>query len=95
MSQKLDSLTSSEHTKYRGVFGQLNRAVQGSHADLVFELIDLSIKFKNASVNHFIKALKSIRKLKQTNTKILFPIFNSDPIQLDSHCIFRCCPCNP
>ena len=78
MSQKLDSLTSSEHSKYRGVVGQLNRAVQGTHPDLVFELIDLSIKFKNASVNHFIKALKSIRKLKQTNTKILFPIFNCD-----------------
>ena len=79
MGQKLDSLTSSEHTKYRRVFGQLNWAVQGTHPDLAFELIDLSIKFKNASVNDFIKALKSIRKLKQTNTKILFPIFNSDP----------------
>ena len=79
MSQKLDSLTSPEHTKYHRVVGQLNWAVQGTHPDLAFELIDLSIKFKNASVNDFIKALKSIQKLKQTNTKILFTIFNSDP----------------
>ena len=79
MSQKLDSLTSPEHTKYRRIVGQLNWAVQGTHPDLAFELIDLSIKFKNASVNDFIKALKSIQKLKQTNTKILFTIFNSDP----------------
>ena len=49
MSQKLDPLTSS-------VVGQLNWAVQGTHPDLAFELIDLSIKFKNASVNDFFKS---------------------------------------
>ena len=79
MSQKLDSLTSSENTKYRRAVGQLNWAVQGSHPDLAFDLIDLSTKFKNACINDFIKALKSIRKLKQTNTKILFPVLNNDP----------------
>ena len=49
MSQKLDPLTSS-------VVGQLNWAVQRTHPDLAFELIDLSIKFKNASVNDFLKS---------------------------------------
>ena len=58
MSQILDSLTSSEYTKYHRVVGQLNWAVHGTHPDLAFELIDLRFKFKNASVNDFIKALK-------------------------------------
>ena len=64
---------------YHRVVGQLNWAVQGTHPDLAFELIDISTKFKNASINDFIKALKSIRKLKQTTTKRFYPIFNSEP----------------
>ena len=79
ISQKLDSLTSSENNMCRRVVGQLNWAVQGTHPDLAFELIDLSTKFKNASINDFVKALKSIRKLKQVNTKIFFPVLNRDP----------------
>ena len=42
MSQKLDSLMPLENTKYHRVVGQLNWAVQGTHPDLAFELIDLS-----------------------------------------------------
>ena len=73
MSQKPDSLTLSENTMYHQVVDQLNEAVQGIYPDLPFELINLSTKFKNASINDFIKALK------QTITKIFYPTFNSDP----------------
>lgn len=55
---------------YHWVVGQLNWA---------FELIDVGTKLENASINDFIKALKNIQKLKQSNTKIFYPIFNSDP----------------
>lgn len=60
MSQKPDSLTLSENTMYHQVVDQLNEAVQGIYPDLPFELINLSTKFKNASINDFIKALKHI-----------------------------------
>ena len=60
MSQKPDSLTLSENTMYHQVVDQLNEAVQGIYPDLLFELINLSTKFKNASINDFIKALKHI-----------------------------------
>ena len=60
MSQKPDSLTLSENTMYHQVVDQLNEAVQGIYPDLPFELINLSTKFKNASINDFIKVLKHI-----------------------------------
>ena len=63
ISQKLNSSTLPENTTYCQVVGQLNWAVQGIHPDLAFELIDLSTKFKNASINDFIKELKSTQKL--------------------------------
>ena len=91
MMQKLDSLTSSENTMYCRVVGQLNWAVQGTHPDLAFELIDLRMEFKNASINDFIIALKSIQKLKQLTTKIFYFIFNSEPHSWTL--IFRWCPC--
>lgn len=55
MSQKPDSLTLSENTMYHQVVDQLNEAVQGIYPDLPFELINLSTKFKNASIMTLLK----------------------------------------
>jgi hypothetical protein len=71
--QKQNTLNTGEMTQLRGIVGKLNWAVQGSRPDMAFEMVELSTKFRNGTVQDLLRAVKSIRKLKEEESKIYFP----------------------
>ena len=73
-SQKSDKLSSTESTLFRTLVGKLNWVVQGSRPDLAFDMVELSTKFKNATIRDLIRAIKGIRKVKSANSCIKFPV---------------------
>ncbi|CAC5417518.1 unnamed protein product [Mytilus coruscus] len=58
-AMKQDVLNTSEQTLYRKLIGQINWAVQVSRPDMAFEMIDMSIKLKEGTVEHLIRAIKA------------------------------------
>ena len=77
MLQKQDALSTEEHTNLRTIVGRLNWAVQGTRPDLAFDMIELSTKFKKGTVNDLLRAIKCIRKLKESCSNIIFPTLGS------------------
>ena len=73
LKDKKRDLTDLEQTDYRSLVGSLNWCVQGSHPDLVFDLVELSMKLKNAKVEDYIRATKAVKRLKSTEVYVLFP----------------------
>ena len=63
LKDKKRDLTELEQTDYRSLVGSLNWCVQGSHPDLVFDLVELSMKLKNAKVENYHVEIKDIVKL--------------------------------
>ena len=51
----------------------MNWAVQGTRLDLAFEMIELSTKFRRGAVGDFLLATKGVKKLKQGESKAMFP----------------------
>ena len=49
--QKEDPLGKEELSIFRGLVGKLNWAAQGTRPDVVFEVVELSSKFKQATAN--------------------------------------------
>ena len=71
--QKEDPLGKEELSIFRGLVGKLNWAAQGTRPDVVFEVVELSSKFKQATVNDWIRADKCALQLKEKPAYILFP----------------------
>ena len=69
---KNDKLSLTEESTYRSFVGQINWAVHGTRPDLAFEMVDLSTKFKNITVNNLLQAIKAVRKLKATPSFLRF-----------------------
>ena len=59
-NMKNDPLTSSEHTVFHDLVGQLKCVVQGTQPDIAFDTVNLSTKFKHTTINVFAEDLKSI-----------------------------------
>lgn len=78
--QKTDLLNKDEQRNFRGLVGQCNWAVQGTRPDMAFEMVDLSTRFKNATVADLLKANRSVTKLKRSASFILFPDL-ADPLE--------------
>ena len=78
MQNKDDELTRDEYTMFRKVIGSLNWVAHGSRPDLLFDLIDLSIKFNKANVGDLTRALKIARKLKDSESYISFPALSGN-----------------
>ena len=72
-SMKHDILNPSEQTLYRKLIGQINWAVQVSRPDLAFEMIDMSTKLKEGTVDQMIRAVKAVNRLKEIKSVVLFP----------------------
>ena len=53
-NMKSDLLTSTEHTVFRGIVKQLNWVVQGMPPDITIGMINLSTKFKHATISDFL-----------------------------------------
>ena len=71
-------LTSAEQTEYRQIIGKINWVVQGSRPDMAFELIDLSTKLKHGNISDLSRAIKTVNRLKDVNSMILFPTLSTD-----------------
>jgi hypothetical protein len=72
-SQKHDQLNGKELTSLRQLVGKINWIVHGTRPDKAFAMIDLSTKLKNGKVEDLLSAMKVVRGLSQTETKIWFP----------------------
>ena len=71
--QKDEPLSSEELTEFRSLVGSLNWVVQGTRPDLAFSLVELSTKFKNATVRDLVTVKKLVLKAKQSKTDVVFP----------------------
>ena len=76
-TQKQDNLNSQELTQLRKLAGTLNWVVQGCRPDMVFELVDISTKFKCGTVADLIRAVKAVRYVKDGRCQIYFPNMGS------------------
>ena len=72
LKEKKDTLSSMEYTDLRRYVGALNWIVRATRPDLSFDLINLSTKFNNGTVEDLNKARKIIRSLPQVENKIVF-----------------------
>jgi hypothetical protein len=75
--QKDEALSKEELTEFRSLVGCLNWVVQGTRPDLAFNLIELSTKFKNATVRDLVAVKKLVLKAKSSKTDVVFPDLGS------------------
>ena len=86
-SYKRDNLTDREQTTLRKVVGRINWVTQGSRPDMAFDLIELSTKLKRGTIADLLQARKAIKKLKSTDSAILFPAL-SQTVDKWSICVY-------
>ena len=77
--KKTEPLNSEESTVFRGLVGSLNWIVQNTRPDLSFELTDLSTKFQRAEVRDLQQVIKTLLKIKEEKSELLFP-YLGDPV---------------
>ena len=70
--QSMEPLTAVEKRQYRALVGSINWAAQQTRPDLVFEIMEMSIKFKDPLVSDLLRANKCIRRLKMEDVSIKF-----------------------
>ncbi len=56
---------------------KLNWVVQGMRPDMAFELIGLSVKFRNGIISDLKRGVKAVRKVKDGEAKVCFPALGS------------------
>ncbi len=71
---KSEFLNRNEQKQYRQIVGQINWAAQQTRPDLMFEVMEMSMKFKHPEVQDLIRANKAMTKLQSTDITALFPI---------------------
>ena len=70
---KQDSLTEEQKKKLRSLIGQLAWTSSQTRPDVAFDVCQLSVNFKNATVKDLMKANKCVKKLKSENVILKFP----------------------
>ena len=63
--QKHEPLNDVERKQYRRVVGQINWAARQTRPYLIFEVMELSMKFNSSLVQDLLRANKAIKKLFQ------------------------------
>ena len=71
--QKKEPLDEGELHLFQGLVGKLNCTAQGNRPDLTFEVVEMSSRFKQATINDLIRANKCILKTKEKPGFIFFP----------------------
>ena len=66
-------LDSEEMSQYRGYIGTINWVVQCTRPDMAYELIELSVKSKIASVDDMKRARKLISRIQDFESFVFFP----------------------
>ena len=79
ISQKDDELTPIEYTTFRSVVGSMNWVGHGTRPDILYDLIELSMHFNQATVADLLRAVKIARKLKEADSTIFFPALSGNP----------------
>ncbi len=62
--QKEANLSKDENKLFRSLVGKCNWAARGTRPDLAYEVVDLSTKFNNASVEDLVRVVKLVQKLR-------------------------------
>ena len=75
-TDKKEILTTQEQKLYRQLVGQLNWAVQGSRPDMAFEMINMSTKLKQGTVENLVRVIKKISRMKDFYSYMTFPRLN-------------------
>ena len=70
---KESALEPLEHEQFRRMVGQLNWAARQTRPDLMFEVLELSIKLTKPCVQDYLRAVKAIQKLKCVDVSVLIP----------------------
>ena len=79
--EKDSALDKSEHERFRKIVGQLNWVAQHTRPDLMFEVLELSMKLSKPCVQDYTCAVKAMRKLQSCDVGILVPNLRSDKYQ--------------
>ena len=72
-TQKDSKLDKYEHEQFRKTVGQLNWAAQHTRPDLVFEVLELSMKLTKPCVQDYARAIKALRKLQSCDVGVFIP----------------------
>ena len=72
------SLSDSEQTEYRGIVGRLNWVAQGTRPDMFFDVIDLGMKLKQATVRDLNQAKKAFIKLQERDSVVKYPALQGE-----------------
>ncbi len=70
-TQKQEPLNGNETTLLREIVGRLNWAAQGTRPDIYFDMVDLSTRMNKATVSDLCRAVKTVRKLKESESFIM------------------------
>ena len=77
--EKQSLLVPVEHEHFRKMVGQLNWAARQTRPDLMFDVLELSMKLSQPCVQDYLRAVKAVQKLKGLDMSIRIPCFkNSD-----------------
>ena len=71
--KKNQSLNDNELTQLRSLVEKLNWLMQGTRPDLMFDMVELSTKFKKGMVEDLIRAIKVLRKAQTELSSLTFP----------------------
>ena len=70
---KTSPLTKVETRQFRAIVGQINWAAQQTRPDLLFEVLELSMKFKCPVIDDLLRANKALKKMQSSDVAIIFP----------------------
>ena len=66
-------LDRAECRQFRQIVGQINWAAQQTRPDLLFEVMELSVRFKGPVVQDLLRANKALKKLQSVDVSVCFP----------------------
>ena len=78
MTMKKSELSDKEYTLFRSIVGSMNWLAHGTRPDILFDLIDLSMKFNKANVEDLCRAMKIMKKLVDIASFVRYPALDSD-----------------
>ena len=73
LSEQGSQLSTADRKKFRSIVGQLNWAARQTRPDLIFDVLELSMKFNNSTGADMNRARKVTKRLASLEVPVLFP----------------------